>query len=77
MAMNRVQFQPGLSMIECMDRYGSDDKCEAALIESRWPAGFACPACGSGGAARRTRRERIGATRAMECCAVASKPQTS
>src|SRR5450432_590649 len=48
MAMNRVQFQPGLSMIEFLDRYGSEDKCEAALLESRWPKGFACPACNSG-----------------------------
>ena len=48
MAMNRVQFQPGLSMAEFLDRYGSDGKCEAALIASRWPDGFACPACGSG-----------------------------
>ena len=40
MAMNRVQFQPGLSMTEFMDLYGSDEKCEAALVESRWPAGF-------------------------------------
>jgi ribosomal protein L37AE/L43A len=46
MKMNRVQFQPGLSMAEFIQRYGSDDKCEAALIESRWPAGFACPSCG-------------------------------
>lgn len=46
MKMNRVQFRPGLSMSEFMDRYGSDEKCEAALIESRWPSGFACPACG-------------------------------
>jgi len=46
MAMNKVQFQPGLSMTEFMDRYGSGDKCEAALIESRWSAGFACPSCG-------------------------------
>ncbi len=46
MKMNRVQFQPGLSMAEFMERYGSEDKCEAALIESRWPAGFACPSCG-------------------------------
>ena len=28
-----MQFQPGLSMAEFMERYGSDDKCEAALIE--------------------------------------------
>jgi hypothetical protein len=34
MKMNRVQFQPGLSMAEFMDRYGSDDKCEAALLRS-------------------------------------------
>jgi ribosomal protein L37AE/L43A len=47
MAMNRVQFQAGLSMAEFFDRYGSEDKCEAALIASRWPEGFACPACGA------------------------------
>jgi hypothetical protein len=33
-------------MAEFMDRYGSDDQCEEALIESRWPSGFACPGCG-------------------------------
>jgi ribosomal protein L37AE/L43A len=47
MAMNRVQFQAGLSMAEFFDRYGSEDKCEVALIASRWPSGFACPCCGS------------------------------
>jgi ribosomal protein L37AE/L43A len=46
--MNRVQFQPGLSMAEFFDRYGSDDKCEKALIASRWPEGFACAGCGCG-----------------------------
>jgi len=56
MSMNRVQFQRGLSMAEFMSRYGSDEKCEAALIAARWPSGFACPACG--GAARTSfRRE--------------------
>jgi len=48
MKMDRVQFRPGLSTAEFLDRYGSDEKCEAALIESRWPSGFACPACGCG-----------------------------
>ena len=48
MAMNRVQFQRGLSMAEFNDRYGTDEQCEAALIAARWPAGFACPACGCG-----------------------------
>lgn len=46
MTMNRVQFQSGLSMTEFMDRYGSEDQCEAALVASRWPDGFACPKCG-------------------------------
>ena len=46
MPMNRVQFQRGLSMAEFMDRYGSDAQCEAALVASRWPQGFACPVCG-------------------------------
>jgi ribosomal protein L37AE/L43A len=34
-------------MAEFFDRYGSDDKCEAAVIASRWPEGFACPVCGA------------------------------
>jgi len=33
-------------MAEFMDRYGSEDQCEAALVASRWPDGFACPKCG-------------------------------
>src|SRR4029453_13856057 len=46
MAMNRGEFQRGLSMAKFMDQYGSEEQCEAALIASRWPQGFACPACG-------------------------------
>ena len=56
MKMNRVQFQPGLSMAAFMDRYGDGEKCEAALVESRWPSGFTCPACGCGHS-RSIRRE--------------------
>ena len=59
MTMNRVQFQPGLSMAEFMDRYGSDDKCEAALVESRWPSGFACPVCGGGHSSSFRRQGRL------------------
>jgi len=59
MTMNRVQFQPGLSMAEFMDRYGSDEQCETALIESRWPAGFACPACGRGQSSSFRREGRL------------------
>jgi hypothetical protein len=47
MAMNKVQFQKGLSMQEFMDRYGSVEQCEQALKAWRWPQGFVCPACAS------------------------------
>ena len=59
MAMNRVQFQPGLSMADCMARYGSDDSCEAALIESRWAKGFVCPSCGGGHSSSFRREGRL------------------
>jgi transposase-like protein len=45
MAMNRVQFQPGLSMHQFMDLYGTQEKCEAAVISWRWPNGYVCPSC--------------------------------
>jgi len=46
MPMNRVQFQPGLAMPEFTKLYGTEAQCEAALVQSRWPTGFCCPACG-------------------------------
>jgi ribosomal protein L37AE/L43A len=57
MPMNRVQFQPGLSMPEFHQRYGTEELCRAALQAARWPAGFVCPACGG---AARTSFERAG-----------------
>ncbi|MBC8075087.1 MAG: IS1595 family transposase [Chloroflexales bacterium] len=50
MPMNRVQFQPGLSMAEFYARYGTESQCQEALRAARWPGGFVCPQCG--GAAR-------------------------
>lgn len=47
MSMNRVQFQPGLSMAEFEQRYGTEEQCEAAVRAWRWPEGFSCPRCGS------------------------------
>ena len=47
MPMNRVQFQRGLSLPEFMDRFGTEEQCEAALIAARWPLGFVCPECGA------------------------------
>lgn len=46
MPMNRVQFQPGLSMREFLSLYGTQELCEAALVARRWPEGFVCPCCG-------------------------------
>jgi transposase-like protein len=48
MAMNKVQFQKGLSMAEFMERYGSVEQCEQAVMSWRWPQGFVCPSCGNG-----------------------------
>jgi ribosomal protein L37AE/L43A len=45
MGINTVQFQPGLSMAEFMQRYGTHSQCHAALVASRWPQGFICPHC--------------------------------
>ena len=46
MPMNRVQFQPGLSMPEFFGQFGTEAQCEAALERTRWPQGFHCPHCG-------------------------------
>jgi len=45
-AMNRIQFQPGLSMPEFFQQYGAEAQCEGALEKARWPDGFRCPCCG-------------------------------
>ena len=46
MAMNRVQFQPGLSLPAFLEQFGTEAQCEAALEKARWPEGFRCPRCG-------------------------------
>jgi Zn ribbon nucleic-acid-binding protein len=45
MPTNYVQMQPGLSMFEFLQRYGTEDQCEAAVEAARWPTGFACSRC--------------------------------
>jgi hypothetical protein len=47
MGINKVQFQKGLSMTKFMERYGTEERCHAALVKSRWPTDFVCPGCGS------------------------------
>jgi len=52
MAMNRVQFQSGLSLPRFLQRYGSEAQCIQALVQARWPQGFVCPRCQHAGASR-------------------------
>jgi transposase-like protein len=47
--MNRIQFQPGLSLTEFLENYGTSEQCEEAVEISRWPKGFVCPGCGATG----------------------------
>lgn len=47
MPMNRIQFQPGVSLPEFFARYGTEEQCGATLTALRWPQGFRCPRCDS------------------------------
>jgi transposase-like protein len=47
MTMNRIQFQPGLSLPAFLAQFGTEAQCEAALEQERWPQGFRCPQCGA------------------------------
>ena len=46
MPMNRIQFQPGLSMPDFQSQYGCEAQCEDALFAMRWPQGWHCAHCG-------------------------------
>lgn len=43
---NQIQFQKGLSLDQFIDRYGSEELCQAVVERYRWPDGFRCPKCG-------------------------------
>ncbi len=45
MPKNKIQFQPGYSLIELFEDYGTEEKCEKALFDWKWPNGFSCPHC--------------------------------
>lgn len=47
MPMNRIQFQPGVSMLEFFERYGTEEQFVAALTALRKPQGLRCPRCES------------------------------
>jgi hypothetical protein len=43
--MNLIQFQPGLTMPDFLELFGTEVQCEAELERARWPQGFVCPCC--------------------------------
>ena len=46
MPQNQIRLQPGMSLSELIERYGTEAQCEQALEQFRWPDRFVCPACG-------------------------------
>lgn len=46
MAMNRIQFQRGLSLSSFLRDYGTEELCEAVVVAARWPQGVVCDRCG-------------------------------
>jgi DNA-directed RNA polymerase subunit RPC12/RpoP len=47
MAKNRIQFQLWLSLTQFLEQYGTEERCEQALEQARWPNGFRCENCAS------------------------------
>ena len=47
MAKNKVQHQKGYSLFDLIQDYGTEEKCEKALFQAKWPNGFTCPQCSS------------------------------
>ena len=46
MPIHKIQFQPGNSMNEFVERYGSEVQCTRVLEQIRWAAGYRGPRCG-------------------------------
>jgi hypothetical protein len=57
MAQNKVQFQKGVSVTDCISFYGTEEQCFKALFDWRWPEGFVCPKCGSNKSCQLTTRK--------------------
>lgn len=45
MAENKVQYQRGLSLLEFIEGFGTEEQCQERLRAWRWPEGFVCPRC--------------------------------
>lgn len=46
MAVNKVQFQKGMSLRDFLKQYGAEGQCREALLKWKWPEGYVCPMCG-------------------------------
>jgi hypothetical protein len=62
--MNMVQFQPGMSLAQFNEHYGSESLCEQAVERARWPQGYTCAGCGH----LRCYVVRHGAVKTFQCC---------
>jgi len=70
MAMNMIQFQKGLSILEFNTIYENQEKCEEVIAQMRWPEGYKC-FCGS----NEHYSYRRGKQKIYQCCRC--KSQTS
>lgn len=67
MKMNRIQFQPGLSLNQFLSQYGEEQQCESALESVRWPDGFRCPKCSSDNHCCYRRGQRVKVFQCSDC----------
>src|SRR5277367_272576 len=51
-----------LNLLEFQKRFATEEACEQAILEARWPRGFVCPHCGHNDG------NRISTRRAVQCC---------
>ena len=45
MAVNKIQFQAGLSLHKFLHQYGTEAQCEAVLFAARGSHGWRCLRC--------------------------------
>ena len=56
-ATEAIMSYTELSLLEFQRRFSSEEACQEAMEQARWPEGFVCPRCGHGRASRiQTRR---------------------
>jgi len=65
MKMSKIQFQPGLSLNQFLEQFGSQEQCEAVVESARWPRGFTCAKCGN---SRHSTYRRGLNVKVFQCC---------